>query len=127
MVLDIYLISVGGLNLYTYRLEEDVQNEEIFDHLFSNVIYGVVKSIQCLIDQNLNVKSIDLGLFKLHFKYGMHVWGFLLTNKKIQDVNDKLESLIFKFEEKFGNILENWDGNRNKFQDTDEIIAAVFN
>ena len=127
MVLDIYLISIGGLNLYTCRLEDDVESEAISDHLLPNVIYGVIKSIQSLINQNLNVKSIDLGLFKLYFNYGMHVWGFLITNKEIQDVNDKLESLISKFEERFGNILEDWDGNSNNFQDTEEIIAAVFN
>ncbi|MFX1294862.1 MAG: hypothetical protein ACFFD2_08415 [Promethearchaeota archaeon] len=126
MALDIYLISTGGLNLFSYKSKINTENECISDHFLSGIIFTVVKAIKCITNPDLNVEIIDLGKLQLHFRYGINVWGILITNNKTPHIQDKLEILISQFEEKYKDILKDWNGNRSKFDGAKILIEKIF-
>lgn len=126
MTLHIYILSPGGRNLYTYKCGTESDGENPKDHLVSCVISGIVTAIGSITNKGKSVEEISLGDLKFHFKYGGKVWGFLISNKKPLHLKERLELLIAEFERKYTSELENWDGNRSKFEGTREIVEEIF-
>ncbi|MHA1131330.1 MAG: hypothetical protein ACTSRC_04970 [Candidatus Helarchaeota archaeon] len=126
MPLTIYLVSQGGLNLYTYKSGTNGDEEEAEDYLYSSIVHGVVKALKCITNPDLNVNLIDLGEVQLIFKYGVTIWGFLISDSTQSNLHKKLELLISKFETKYSVYLKSWNGHRDIFAGTKEIIEEIF-
>ncbi len=126
MTLKIYLISKGGLNLYTYKSGTSNNEEQAEDYLYSSVIHGVVKAVKSITNPRLNVNLIDMGDLTLLFSYGTHIWGFLISDEKQEDLSEKLALLVSNFETKYSAYLQHWNGNRDIFAGTKDLIEDVF-
>ena len=86
----------------------------------------MVKAVKSITNPKLNVNLIDMGELTLLFNYGTHIWGFLISDEKQPDLRKKLELVISKFETKYSDYLQQWNGNRDIFVNTKELIEDVF-
>ena len=117
----LYVIEESGQMIYSYNFQKI--NQEYFtskELLLGGFIHAITSGIQSTIESSEKVQAIDLGDTTLIIKHGKFVFGVLFATENTISLHQKLNIFIEKFEKKFANILDGWDGEVTSFS-TDAI------
>jgi hypothetical protein len=119
----IILISEQGINLYSENFQE---KKEINEVIVSGGLWGVQLFIKNVLEGAGNLKVIARGDDVILLDYGEKVNAIMVVRQELEILKFLLRNLVEKFEEFYGNILANWNGDTHIFQPVKMLIDDIF-
>ncbi len=126
VVEDVFLLSKSGLMISheTRRLKPDI-DEDILSGMLVAIQEFVKDSFKDEGEVNLNMISFgDKNIFIQRGKYLL--LAAVLRGNLEQHTRTKLEHVLDKIENKYAAILENWDGDVERFRGVREILREIW-
>ncbi|MFX1502275.1 MAG: hypothetical protein ACFFDH_15040 [Promethearchaeota archaeon] len=121
MILNIFVISPGGVLCYSKNFFEDIAiKQEIFGG-FLTAISDFAKEIK-----GGEVKTLNFGNLNLFYSYSRDYDFIFVIIADLDDLESeiriKVELMKSEFLRRYGSYLQNWYGNTSIFEDFDEFI-----
>ncbi len=117
----LYIIYEDGTPIYFY-----VANNMILDPtLVSGALTGISTLIKEITQTGTGVKKIDYGDGEIILEKGKKITIAAFTSSPTQEMRNRITKFIKTFEESYGDVLENWDGNLSKFKNLEEKIKNM--
>ncbi len=120
----LYVIYDDGRGVYDYEfIQGGLQDAGLISGMFtaiSSFIKETTRSTQWL-------KTIDHGDISILIDYGEFVFGALfIKGSQNSDIRDQLKEFVDKFEEKHGEVLNNWNGYLTPFRESHRLVEEIF-
>ncbi|NHI91114.1 MAG: GTP-binding protein [Candidatus Lokiarchaeota archaeon] len=123
MIYEIYILyRENKVQLYQYSLKKmPIENPKLVSG-FMAALTNFASEIGEQIIESLTFKTL-----KFVYGYFGDIFIVLIVDKEDDEqiIKSKIRAVGEAFLLKFGNILENWDGNAEKFNDFNDIIVSV--
>ena len=119
----------GSLVLYLYKFQVDSGEKDSHD-VDGVLAGGAISGIQSLLGEILKsqegINEIDQGDKTIYFQHSDTLTFVLFTNGKAKEFHEQLTQFAMNFNIQFADIVANWNGNLNTFDDADKIIKKTF-
>ncbi len=123
---DVYLISDSGLLIHhsTRRLKPDMDED-----VLSSMLVAIQEFVKDAFkgETDVSLKSMDFGNKKIQIHRGKHLFLAVVSNRDVpKKLAGKISSILNDIEEKYGKVLENWDGDVSAFRGVEEILKKIW-
>ncbi len=126
MIEDVYLLTKGGIMISheTRRLKPEVDED---------VISGMLVAIQDFVrtsfkdEANVDLKTVEFGDKKIFLQRGNHlILAAVIRGKAGKYIQDRMKYVLNEIERKYQKVLENWEGDVEKFRGVREILRKIW-
>ncbi|UCE39124.1 MAG: putative Ig domain-containing protein [Thermoplasmata archaeon] len=122
---DIFIISNSGLPL-AHRSKE--LRPDVDDDILSSMLTAVQEFIRDSFREKskYGLRRLDFGDSVIHIKKGEHIYiAVVLVGDEPQDLEETLENMVSRIESKYGEILEDWDGDMEQLRGIKDIMDEL--
>lgn len=119
----LFIIDKGGICLYNHVFGE---NSDLMDE---NLIAGAISSINLILQELTDIKGISVlqkkgkGVIIVPSELST---GVIFCTEELSTIKLLLKRFVEKFETIFHNILFDWDGDLQRFKNTEKIVNEIF-
>ncbi len=119
----LFLIAHTGVCLVhqAFRKEKLVDKE-----LFAGGISGMIALIQELTKSDERIEVFSQKNKKIIIHYGKYLTGALISSKDLKILHQKLEELLYNYEDIFQDYFETWTGEISQFDPGIHLIKRFF-
>ncbi|NPA75273.1 MAG: PKD domain-containing protein [Euryarchaeota archaeon] len=123
---DVYLIDESGTLIHhaTRRLKPDMDED-----ILSSMLVAIQEFVKDAFkgEDNVTLKSMEFGNKKIQIHKGKHLILAIISSSKIpRKVEAKASEILKEIEEKYANVIENWDGDVAAFRGVGEILKRLW-
>ncbi len=119
----LFLISHTGICL----VHQPFQEEKVVNiDLFAGGISGIISLVQELTKSNERIEVVSQKDKKIIIQYGKYLTGALISSKDLKILHQKLEDLLFNYEDIFHDYLKNWTGELTIFEPGIRLVKRFF-
>ena len=73
------------------------------------------------------LKKIDHGDITILIEYGKRIFGALfIKGTQTSEVRSPLKEFVNKFEQKYSQILKDWNGSFKNMKEDDKLVQSIF-
>ncbi|MHA1238800.1 MAG: hypothetical protein ACTSSJ_06145 [Candidatus Odinarchaeia archaeon] len=125
-IYDVHVIHCDGRSI----LRKEFEKSDLDPVLISGFLKALEDFAQEALPSREALEVIEKGKIKIVFSRSKHVIVALIceldNNENTQQIKYKLNKLTKVIEEKYGAVLEEWNGATNKFQDLEKLVEEFF-
>ena len=122
---DVYLISDSGILIHhaTRRLKPEMDED-----ILSSMLIAIQEFVQdAFKSEDATLKSMDFGNKKIQIHRGKHLFLAVVSSSNIpKKMESKIREILNEIEEKYGKILEHWDGDVSAFRGVGDILKKIW-
>ena len=123
---DVYLIADSGVLIHhaTRRLKPDMDED-----ILSSMLVAVQEFIKDAFkgEENVSLKSMDFGDKKIQIHKGKKLFLAIVSSREIpKKIEKKAQEILNEIEEKYKDVLDNWDGKVSQFRGVGEILKKIW-
>lgn len=119
----LFIINKTGICLYSYSFKQDVTMAD------ENLISGAISSVDIMLKEITDASGITILKRKeksILIYPGTSVFGVIFSQEDLNYPKVLLKEQVMKFENLYGNILPNWDGNLDIFKPVENLTKEIF-
>lgn len=120
----LYIIYDDGRGLFDYSFSDEFnQDPSLISGMFSAITSFIKETTR---SQDL-LKTIDHGDIRILLEYGDRIFGaFFIKGKQSTEIRGQLREFVNRFENKYAEILKNWNGELVHFKEDIKLVEQVF-
>ncbi|TFG21852.1 MAG: hypothetical protein EU533_04960 [Promethearchaeota archaeon] len=120
----LYIIYDDGRGLFDYSFSKEFdQDPGLISGMFSAITSFIKETTR---SQDL-LKTIDHGDIRILIEYGDRIFGaFFIKGKQSTEIRGQLKEFVSRFENKYAEILKNWNGELIHFKEDFKLVGQVF-
>ena len=120
----LYIIYTDGRDVYNYAFTEgSSQDPALISGMFSAISSFIKETTQ----STQLLRNIDHGDITILIEYGKYIFAALfMKGKASSEVRSQVKKFVEEFEEKHKNVLDDWNGSLQEFNDDDLLVDKIF-
>ncbi len=123
---DVYLIDDSGTLIHhaTRRL-----NPNMDEDILSSMLVAIQEFVKDAFkgEDNVTLKSMEFGDKKINIHKGKHLILATISSAKLsKKLEEKAKEVLSEIEEKYKDVIENWDGDVSAFRGVGEILRKLW-
>nr|MDO8110869.1 hypothetical protein [Candidatus Sigynarchaeota archaeon] len=120
------IIIKNGSAIPLFEQDFNVAKEPLPAGLTGAAFGSVTQLLKEAIESNEHVNVIDHGDITIYFSTQETFTAILITSSKYAEYSYRLNKFAFEFGLRYGNILKDWNGNTDIFDDSTKFITEIF-
>ncbi len=123
---DVYLIDESGTLIYhaTRRLKPDMDED-----ILSSMLVAIQEFVKDAFkgEEGASLKSMEFGNKKISIHKGKHLILATISSTKLsKKIEEKAAKILEEIEEKYRDVLANWDGDVSAFKGVGDILKKLW-
>ena len=116
----------GSLVIYSYIFQTEDRNGDDKSILAGGALSGIQTLLSEILDSKKLINQIDHDDKTIYFNHGNLTTYVLFTQGKAFEFHERLTHFASNFEERYGDIIKNWNGNLSDFEGTEQVLSKIF-
>ncbi|MFX0141685.1 MAG: hypothetical protein ACFFDN_49060 [Candidatus Hodarchaeota archaeon] len=118
------ILADSGICIFDHPF---ITTEELMERqLIGGTLAGISGVVQEITRSKQKLQLLDQGDTKILLEYGTFIIGVLITEENFSILRKKLKKLVERFEVQFKELLQDFSGSLNEFEETIELINEIF-
>ncbi len=120
------IVIKNGSSITLLEQDFDIAKESAPGVITGAAFGGVSQLLKEILASDESVNIIEQGDTMVYFSNQERFTAILITSTKSEEYGYRLNKFAIEFGRKYNDVLKNWEGDINKFQDSKKLVDEIF-